>query len=103
MTKCDKLDPNSSEYTNALLEDIDDKFQAILEATLPIPGMQAAIERIEKWEERVDLIPSIFEEVGSLRKDVEVLKRAHELLDRHDKQLVEIDRRLSVVEQKVGA
>lgn len=74
MTKRDKLDPNSQGYTNALLEDIDDKFQIVLEATAPIPKLQ---EDVAELKETVrDMQPTLnatFEEVGSLRKDVEVL------------------------------
>lgn len=111
MTKNDKLDPNSEDYTNALLEDMNGKFEAILEATAPIPKIQEKVERIdeiqekveriERWEKNVNLIPAIFEEVGSLRKDVEILKEAHKLLDRHSQQLEDIEKRLKAVEHQV--
>jgi len=112
MTKRDKLDPNSQGYTNALLEDIDDKFQTVLEATAPIPKLQKDVKTLQKkttriegkldtWEEHIKLIPAIFEEVGNLRKDVEILKEAMKLLDRHDARLDKIEKRLSLVEQRV--
>ncbi len=74
MPKKKKLGPNSQGYTNALLEDVDDKFQTILEATAPIPKVQEQIGKILEWESDVKLIPAIFKEVGSLRKDVEIIK-----------------------------
>lgn len=112
MTDKEKHDPNSQGYTNALLEEINDKFQIVLEATAPIPKMQEGQksaqnitgkieEKLETWEEHIKLIPATFEEVGSLRKDVDILKEAMKLLDRHDERLDKIDRRLSVVEQRV--
>lgn len=112
MTDREKHNPNSQGYTNALLEDVDDKFQAILEATQPIPkiqkdltGVKERTEAIEKkmdtWEEHIRLIPTIFEEIGSLHQDVAIIKEAMKLLDRHDKRLDNIERRLSVVEQQI--
>lgn len=116
MTKRDKLDPNSQGYTNALLEDIEDKFQIVLEATAPIPKLQEDVSelkdivrdmqpRLEVVEDTVrDMQPTLnatFEEVGSLRKDVEVLKEAMKLLDRHDARLDKIEKRLILVEQQV--
>lgn len=67
MARRDKLDPNSQGYTNALLEDIDTKFQAVLETTQPILKMQEQIARILTWEADVKLVPAIFEEVGAGR------------------------------------
>lgn len=67
MSEDSKLDPNSQGYTNALLEDMNGKFQAIMEATAPIPKMQGQISEILTWEDDVKLIPAIFEEVGALR------------------------------------
>lgn len=101
MAKNKRLNPNSQGYTNALLEDMNEKFQVILESTEPIPKMQEQINHILTWEEDIKLIPSIFDEVGELRKDVEILKAATKLLDRHDERLDNIDKRLSAVEQRV--
>lgn len=128
MKNREKHDPNSQAYTNAILEDMDDKLQAVLEVTAPIPKMQEQIssileweddvkmipemrkqigatqkqvDRIVNWEENIKLIPAIFEEVGNLRKDVEILKAAMKLLDRHDDRMEKIEKRLSVVEQRV--
>jgi uncharacterized protein YoxC len=112
MTNREKHDPNSQGYTNALLEDMDDKIQAVLEVAAPIPQIQENIDSLQKqnekseqrfdvWEKSIKLIPAIFEEVGSLRKDVETLKEAMKLLGRHDERVDNIDQRLSVVEQQV--
>ena len=67
----DQRDPNSQDYTNALLEDIDAKFQFIREVTAPVPRMHAALSglpektvsintRLDSWEESIKLIPTIF-------------------------------------------
>lgn len=108
MTRREKHDPSSQAYTNALLEDIEDKFQAILEATQPIPKMQGQIASIQEqiteiltWEDNVKLIPATFEEVGALRKDVETIKAALKLIDRHDERIEKIEQRLSALEQRV--
>ena len=101
MPKRDNLDPNSQGYTNAILEDVDDKFQIILEATKPISRMQQNIARILTWEEDVKLIPAIFQEVGKLRQDVEVIKQALEILGMQSKRLENIEQRLRVVEHSV--
>lgn len=112
MTQRDKLDPNSQGYTNALLEDLDGKFQAILEATAPIPEMQKDLAkitdrvtttelRLDTWESSIKLIPTIFEEVGSLRKEVNALKEELKLLNRHDERLDALEQRLIAVEQQV--
>lgn len=115
MTQRDTLDPNSEGYTNALLEDIDDKFQTVLEATAPIPKLQEDVAelkevvgdmqpRLQAVEEVVtDMQPKVdatFEEVGALRKDVDIMKEALKLLDRHDDRMTAIERRLAVVEQR---
>ncbi len=112
MAQRDKLDPNSPAYTNSLLEDMDDKFQAILEATAPIPQIQDDLgklktinvsvkQRLDSWEANIELIPPMFEEVGSLCKDVEILKEALQLLGKRDNRLASIEQRLSVVEQQI--
>lgn len=99
MSKRKTQNPNSLGYTNALLEDVNDKFQIILEATKPIPEMQEQISEMLEWKSDIKLIPVIFEEVGSLRRDVEVIKEAMNLLDRHDKRLDVIEQRLTAVER----
>ena len=114
MKNREQHDPNSQAYTNAILEDMDDKLQAVLEVTAPIPKIQNDIAglqksnseielRLDAWDENIRLIPAIFEEVGTLRKDVDLLKAAMKLLDRHDKRMDKIEQRLSAVEQRVGA
>lgn len=129
MAKKQRDSSEKERHLGLVIEDIDDKFQIILEATAPIPKMQAQIEHILtweedvkmirpmmkqmgdmqkqinhmlEWEEDIKLIPAIFEEVGSLRKDLEILKAAMKLLDRHDKRLETIEKRLLVLEQKVS-
>ena len=122
MPKKKRLDPNSQGYTNALLEDVDSKLEAVLEVTAPISGMQqdikgtqadvknmqqsignlqADMKEVLTWEDSIKLIPAIFEEVGALRKEVEVLKEAMQLLDKHDTRLDSIEQRLKVVESMV--
>lgn len=60
MSKREKLDPNSQGYTNALLEDMEDKIQAVLEIAAPIPEMQenlkTVLKRMDKTEQRLDAI-----------------------------------------------
>jgi len=95
MSRKKPLDPDSQGYTNTLLEDINDKFEAVLEATQPIPEMQKQIAIIPELQEKVALIPEMvrtldatFEEVGRLRIDVEDIKRS----------LGDINQRLAVLE-----
>jgi uncharacterized protein YoxC len=130
MTNRDKLEPNSKEYTNALLEDIESKFQVVLEATAPIPKMQeditslkdtvgkmrpqldAVTKTVGEMKPQLDILTqtvgemkpqldAVFEEVGKLRKDVEIIKEAMKLLGRRDARLDKIDQRLVAVEQRV--
>ncbi len=102
MPKGKTQNPNSVGYTNALLEEVNDKFQTIMEATQPIPKMQEDINDIKQRVGRMEpVLDAVFEEVGSLRQDVEVIKQAMKLLDRHDERLDVIERRLAAVEQRL--
>ncbi|MBI3255794.1 MAG: hypothetical protein HYZ63_02385 [Candidatus Andersenbacteria bacterium] len=158
-------------YFGGLMEDMNDKFEAILESTKPIPKMQEQINhmltweenvnlipaivkqvgvltkdgreakqqistlvkdsqeakqqistlvkdsqetkvgisklkeqmnQVLSWEENINLIPTIFEEVGSLRQEIEILKKALRLLGRQEPQLVLMEKRLRQVEEKVA-
>lgn len=74
--------PNSPGYTNALLEDMNNKFQVILEATQVIPKIQQDVEGLKQDLEDVkeivtDMQPKVdatFEEVGTLRLEVNEIK-----------------------------
>ncbi len=90
-------------YFGGLMEDMNDKFQAILESTKDIPLMNQKIDHILKWEEKINLIPAMFEEVGELRKDVEVLKDAMKLLGRSDERVNQLEQRIAALEQKTRA
>jgi peptidoglycan hydrolase CwlO-like protein len=95
-------DPNSTGYTNALLKDINHKFEAVLDATQPIPDMQKTLN-------------ASFEEVSGLRIDVEALKRtvqeihsrldilekAHQLLDRDTSEIDQLNKRLTRLEHSL--
>ncbi|MEX1112729.1 MAG: hypothetical protein WEC84_04670 [Candidatus Andersenbacteria bacterium] len=59
------LDPNSPGYTNAILEDVNDKFQVLVE------GQSSINERLDR---NTELLNTTFEEVGKLRVDVDALK-----------------------------
>ncbi len=62
----EKHDPNSQEYTNALFEDIDSKFQTVLEVTAPIPKMQEDISDVkEQLSQMQPVLDAVFEEVGT--------------------------------------
>ena len=60
--------PEKERHLAMIIEDIDDKFQTILEATAPIPKMQEQIEHILAWEEDIKLIPVIVKEARSSRR-----------------------------------
>ncbi len=72
------MDPNSPGYTNALLEDINDKFQIVLEATQPIPDLQEKVgsiqEQLVSTQEQVGSMQielgSTKEQVGSMQEQV---------------------------------
>lgn len=72
-----KPDPNSTRYTNALLESIDDKFQIIVEATHAIPAIEqrlsATLEEVSILRVNTDalarsLLKNIHERVSSLER-----------------------------------
>lgn len=97
---------NSSDqemYFGALLEDMREKFQIIIEATHQIPDMYTKITHMMEWEEKIKLIPIIFDEVGSLRSDFETLKAAMKLLGKHDDRIKQMEARIQVLEQKERA
>lgn len=87
-------------YFGGLMEDMNDKFQAILENTKDIPKIREDVNRILTWEDDIKLIPAIFEEVGELRKDVETLKDAMKLLGRSDERITQLEQRIAALEQK---
>lgn len=98
--------PEGSEqemYFGGLMEDMREKFQIIVEATRSIPRMQEQIDRIMGWEEKVNLIPVIFDEVGSLRQDLEVMKQALELIGKHDERIADLEARIQALEKKQHA
>ena len=97
-------DPNIQVYTNALLEEVNEKFEIIVEATQPIPEMQKTLA-------------ATFEEVGRLRLDVDELKRsvqdinqrlaileaALKLLDRHEEEVVSLRDRVEKIEASLAS
>lgn len=66
--------PEWQRYAGALLEDINSKFEIVLESTKDIPAMKEQINHIMTWEDDVKMIPVMFEEIGHLREDVELIK-----------------------------
>lgn len=108
----EKHDPNSQGYTNAILGEMDDKIQTILEATSSIPQIQANVagldrrigkieQTLDAWKDQVKMIPTIFEEVGSLRVNVEAVKEDVGRLGRRDERLEGIEKRLAMVEERI--
>lgn len=67
--KNNHLDPNTPAYTNAILENIQDKFQVIVEATKSLPDIHQKLE-------------ATFDEVGKLRVSVDSLKKRLETIER---------------------
>ena len=64
------IDPNSPGYTNALLEDMNGKFETMLEYVKDIPEMKEDIKNLKKqgdrselrldtWEESIKMIPGM--------------------------------------------
>lgn len=61
------LDPNSQGYTNALLKDLNDKFQVILEATQSTPQIQKDVSGLK--DDIAHMKPKVeatFEAVGTI-------------------------------------
>ncbi len=83
------VDPNSAAYTNALLEDNNHKFQAILEIVQPLLRLPEIVQKIQADQEIMKddiatikvtvkemqpVLEATFEEVGSLKVEVNEIK-----------------------------
>jgi capsule polysaccharide export protein KpsE/RkpR len=104
-------------YIGGLLEDMNDKIDAIFEVTAPIPKMQEDIALLQhdvgglknsmhavlEWKKNINLIPTIFEEVGTIRADLENIKADLNREGKSDPRILALEKRIARIEQKIGA
>ena len=99
--------PDWERFAGAVLEEVNDKFDAILEQTADIPDVKKDIADVKKilakWEPDIELIPIIFEEVGKLRHGVETLKEATKLLGRNTEEIEQLTERVATLEKEIAA
>lgn len=88
-------------YTGVLLEDMNSKYDAILEYVKDVPDMKEDIVRILTWEDDIKLIPVMFEEIGKLRQDVEILKEAMRLVSKNSETIEQLIQRVETLEQQI--
>lgn len=93
--------PDWERYAGAQMEEMKDMFQIIMEQTAAIPKMREQIDHILTWEESINLIPIMFEEIGHLREDVEVMKEAMKLIGRNTEKVEKLEKRVKVLEQEL--
>ena len=112
-----KADPNSVGYTNALLEDVANKFEAVLEATQLIGDIQENVKDlladVEEMKPRLDAtfdivgktlpeVTDIKNELLHMRQRLEAIEAAYKLLDREDSEIDAIKQRLQKLEKAVS-
>lgn len=90
---------SDTDYTDILLEDINGKFDAILEA---VGSMQDQVKKIPKMSERLEKIESdlvaVKLDASLTRSDTKLIKIRSEKLENIQDELMDLDKRVKVLE-----
>ncbi len=108
MIKKSKHDPNSAEYSVALLEDMNHKFEILIEAVQPIPQIQKELREVReivgdmqpKLDVTYEAIGSLFVQIEEIKNELALVKQALTLLGRDTSAIENLKLRVAQLEEQ---